>query len=68
MSATHKGAIGHVVVAIMSPCVRFRREAPAVQLRVLIEERDGVIEDLPAKSFAESGTNVNTIILTLEKA
>ena len=61
-------APGGRLVSVMSPGVKFRREAPAVRLRELIESRNGTIEDLPANSFASVGTNVNTILLTLHRA
>lgn len=35
------------------------------QLRPLVEACGGLWEELPANTFAESGTNVNTVLLTL---
>lgn len=66
-------APGGRLVAIMSPGVMFRREAPAVKLRALLESAGAgevefaEIEHLPDNSFKESGTGVNTIMLTIQK-
>lgn len=49
--------------AIMSAGVTFRQDA--AEFRAQIEERGGSIEDQPEGSFQESGTNVRTVLVTL---
>ncbi|WP_291333636.1 DUF4942 domain-containing protein [Desulfovibrio sp.] len=58
---------GGKLVAIMSAGVEFRENAKAVAFRTLVERMKGTYRDLPAGSFAESGTMVNTVIVTLKK-
>ena len=53
------------LVAIMSAGVEFRQDKKATAFRELVESRGGVIEALPEGSFKQSGTNVNTVIVTL---
>jgi len=57
---------GGRLVGIMGVGVTFRREAKAVAARELIDAF-GSWEKLPANSFRESGTDVNTIMVTLDK-
>jgi predicted RNA methylase len=58
-------APGGVLVAIMSAGVEFRENHKAVVFREMIERMGGRIIDLPDGSFRESGTMVNTILVTL---
>ncbi|MER9768930.1 DUF4942 domain-containing protein [Mesorhizobium sp. M0189] len=55
------------LIAIMSAGTEFRETKKSVAFRALIEKMNGRFEDLPAGSFSESGTNVNTIILRVRK-
>ena len=43
------------------------RNAKAVAFRALVDGMQGTYQDLPAGSFAESGTNVNTCLVRLIK-
>jgi len=56
-----------ILVAIMSAGTEFRETRKAIAFRKLVEERGGDFRDLPAGSFSEVGTNVNTVILTIGK-
>lgn len=47
----------------MSAGTEFRETRKAIAFRELIEAKKGVWRDLPAGSFAASGTYVNTVIL-----
>jgi hypothetical protein len=61
-------APGGILVTIMSAGVLFRGNKKTVEFRGNIMEPHGTyLESLPAGSFKESGTMVNTIILRLEK-
>lgn len=57
---------GGKLVAVMSAGVVFRTNRLTTEFRKFIEERRGIIGRLPEGSFAESGTGVNTAIVTLE--
>ena len=57
---------GHLA-AIMSAGIEFRATRKSTAFRALIERMKGQWEDLPAGSFAEQGTNVNTVILRVYK-
>jgi predicted RNA methylase len=56
-----------LLVAIMSAGTRFRKNRKADAFRALVQRAEGTIEDLPEKSFEESGTNVRTVLVTLRK-
>jgi predicted RNA methylase len=58
-------APGGVLVAIMSASVEFRETPKAIVFRQMIERMGGRIIDLPDGSFRESGTMVNTVLVTL---
>jgi predicted RNA methylase len=58
---------GGRLVAIMSAGVTFRTDKKAKNFRDIVNVFDGTIEKLPDSSFRESGTNVNTVLVTLEK-
>lgn len=49
--------------AIMSAGTEFRTTKKATAFRAIIEKMRGRFSDLPAGSFSEVGTNVNTVIL-----
>lgn len=53
------------LVAIMSAGVEFRQDKLATGFRALVEERGGEIERLPEGSFKDSGTGVNTVLVTI---
>lgn len=53
-----------LLVAIMSWAVTYEARGTA-KFRALVEQRGGVVEAVPAKAFAESGTNVDTVIVTI---
>lgn len=56
---------GGILVAVMSAGVTFRQNKLAASFRELVESRGGTIDDLPEGSFRESGTMVNTVIVTI---
>lgn len=56
---------GGRLVAIASASVKFRTDAMAHAFRSMVEKARGTIEDLPAGSFKESGTMVNTVMVTM---
>lgn len=60
-------ADGGILVAIMSPAWTYRSDKLATAFREFIESVDSTWEMLPDDSFAESGTNVRTGILTIVK-
>ncbi len=59
-------APGGRLVAIMGAGMRFRKNKKTNALRELIAEC-GEIEDLPDHAFHESGTDVSTVLVTLER-
>lgn len=60
-------APGGLLIAIMSAGTEFRSDSKATAFRTKIERYGGRFHDLPAGSFAEAGTMVNTVVLTLRK-
>lgn len=54
------------LVAIMSAGVTFRQDRKTAAFRQLVEARGGTIEPLPADSFKDSGTNVRTVLVTID--
>lgn len=58
-------APGGKLVAIMASGIEYRTDAHTVALRARIEALEGRICPLPALSFAEVGTNVNTVVVTV---
>lgn len=56
---------GGRLVAIMAAGVEFRQDKLATGFRALVEERGGEIERLPEGSFKNSGTGVNTVVVTI---
>jgi predicted RNA methylase len=57
---------GGVLVAIMSPGWTFRTNAKSLEFRELVEAH-GSYNHNPENAFAESGTNVKTVMVTLVK-
>lgn len=58
-------APGGQLAAVMAASVEFREDRKAAAFRATVERFCGRFFDLPPGSFAESGTNVNTVIVTL---
>jgi len=56
---------GGRLVAVMSAGAEFREDRKTTDFRATVERFGGRFFDLPAGSFAESGTNVNTVIVSL---
>lgn len=56
-----------ILISIMSPSIKFRSNKKTKQFLELISQYDYEIIDLPAGSFKESGTMINTIILKITK-
>lgn len=59
---------GGRLVSIMSAGVKFRNDNKYKTFRSFVEEIGGRIVDLPEGSFKASGTNVNTVMVTMDKA
>jgi hypothetical protein len=60
-------APGGRLVAIMSASVEFSETAKAKAFRKKVKEMGGRFRDLPSGSFRECGTNVNTVLLTVDQ-
>ena len=56
---------GGLLVSVMASSVTFRNNKLTADLRQLIEDRGGHIEELPEGSFKSSGTMVNTVIAVI---
>lgn len=56
---------GGKLVAVMSASVMFRDNNLTREFRDFVNRRGGVIQELPAGSFKVSGTNVNTVVVTI---
>ena len=56
---------GGVLIAVMSAGTEYREDTRTVAFRSMIERLEGRIRPLPALSFAESGTNVNTVAVAV---
>jgi predicted RNA methylase len=59
---------GGKVVAIMGEGAFFRSDKQATEFRTWLQQQGGRSEKLPAGTFKESGTGVNTRLVTIEKA
>jgi predicted RNA methylase len=59
---------GGRLVAIMSAGVKWREDNRSKVFRALVEYAHGTIESLPQGSFKSSGTDVHTVLVTMEKA
>jgi protein-L-isoaspartate O-methyltransferase len=55
---------GGRLVAVMSAGIKFREDRTARTFRALLEQYEGEIEALAPGSFKESGTSVNTVIVS----
>ena len=55
------------VVAIGGSGIMYRDDKIYRQLRELVKQYNGTIEELPEKSFKDSGTNVNTCLVIVNK-
>lgn len=53
-----------LLVAVMSWGVTYGK-GPAAKFRALVEERGGAVESVPEKAFAESGTDVRTVMVAI---
>ncbi|MEX0684044.1 MAG: hypothetical protein WD472_11410, partial [Dehalococcoidia bacterium] len=58
---------GGQLIAIMSAGTEFRETKKAIAFRALVASMNGKFRDLPAGSFSEVGTYVNTCYLQLQK-
>ena len=56
---------GGLLVAVMGAGVTFRENKLTVEFRKLVEDRGGFFQELPEKSFKESGTLVNTVVAVI---
>jgi len=56
------------VVSVMSAGIKFRTKRKTMEFRELLDRQDGEIIDLPEKTFASSGTNVNAVIVVCDGA
>lgn len=56
---------GGRLAAVMSAGVEYREDRKTADFRALVERYGGSFRDLPPGSFAESGTMVNTCIVTI---
>lgn len=59
--------IGGAVVSVMSAGVTFRQDRKATAFRQFVRDNDGTITTLPEDSFAESGTKVRTVVVSMRK-
>jgi hypothetical protein len=50
----------------MSASVTFRTNKLTTEFRQFVADHNGTFEKLPEGSFSESGTDINTVIVTLE--
>lgn len=58
---------GGRLVSVMAAGVNFRENRKTLNFRSMVDSCQGWIEPLPEGSFASSGTNVNTVIVTINK-
>lgn len=58
---------GGKLVSVMSASVKFRRDAEYEQVRRMVADTGGIIEDLPPGSFRSSGTDVNAVLVTIHR-
>lgn len=58
---------GGRLVSVMAAGVTFRQDKKAQAFRDLIASVDGIVETNPAGSFHESGTDVSTVTVVLDK-
>ncbi len=58
---------GGRLVAITSPGWKFRQTKPYTTFKSWLEEVGALTEDLPAGTFAESGTEISTTMIVVKK-
>jgi len=58
---------GGRLVAIMSPHFTFAQDKESVAFRQWFDDLGGTYEKLPADTFKASGTNVNTVLVTIDR-
>lgn len=58
---------GGRLVAIMSAGVTFRQDRRTSDFRRMVDDCGGTIEELPADAFKESGSQVRTVLVTIDK-
>lgn len=58
---------GGVMVSVASAGVKYRGDRMTVEFRKWLESVGGEIIDLPEQSFADSGTDVNTVLIVAYK-
>lgn len=56
---------GGLLISVMPSGVVFREDALSRDLRGIVDQRGGHIEELPEGSFKESGTMVNSVIVVI---
>ncbi len=56
---------GGILVSVMSAGVQFREDRTTAAFRELVTSSGGEITALPDGSFAESGTDVRTVLVTI---
>lgn len=61
------GIASDLLVAIVSASAMFRTDKSYIEFRELVATLGGTITPLPPKAFAESGTCVNTALVTIRK-
>lgn len=59
---------GGKLVSVMAAGVWFRTDRRTREFNEFVKANRGMIEKLPDQSFSDSGTNVNTVLVTLERA
>lgn len=60
-------APGGILVSVMSPSWEWRDNAKSREFRDFVKAHGGTVDALPEGAFAESGTNIRTVILKLRK-
>jgi predicted RNA methylase len=60
-------ATGGILTAIMAPGWQTKQDKASAAFRDLVRRHGEVVEELPAGTFRESGTNVATVIVRLRK-
>lgn len=60
-------AQGGTLVAVMGAGWTFRQDRKATEFREWLDDVDGECETLPSGTFKESGTLVNTVLVTIKK-
>lgn len=59
---------GGILVSVMSAGVKFRDNVLTRDFRALVDASGGTCESLPNQSFKESGTLINTVLITIPKS